>query len=287
MSSNLLKFRGGAFSQKDTRVIDTNQLMAQRMEALSVKTIAPVVTEGFQSGIEAEEIDISKLVEDNSVEDEQVSNIIKSNVNSNVNSAETIERKALEEANAMLAEAQNRVEQMREDAMRERDEMLRQAKEQGYEEGQRLARQELEQERRRLEERRKELEAEYDELVDQLEPQFIDTLTDIYEHVFHVDLSTNREILEYLINTAIRKIENSRNFLLHVSKEDYPYVSMRKQQLMGGASIGEVTMEIIEDITLSRNECLIETENGVFDCGLGTQLTEVSKKIKLLAYQNR
>lgn len=34
-------------------------------------------------------------------------------------------------------------------------------------------------------------------------------------------------------------------------------------------------MDIIEDMTLAKNECMIETDNGIFDCGLGTELSEL------------
>lgn len=73
--------------------------------------------------------------------------------------------------------------------------------------------------------------------------------------------------------------------MLHVSKEDYPYVSMQKKQIMAGAVSANSFVEVVEDITLSQNECLIETDNGVFDCGLGTQLSELKQKLRLLSYE--
>ena len=44
-------------------------------------------------------------------------------------------------------------------------------------------------------------------------------------------------------------------------------------------------VEVVEDLTLAKNECLIETDSGIYDCGLGTQLEEVKKKLMLLAFQ--
>lgn len=281
MSSNLLKFRGNGISpNNNTRIIDTNHLMAQRIEALSIKTSNLSPEETFEEGIAAEITDVDALFEDNA-------NQPKGNVIKVADSTESLERKALEEANAMLSDAQTKVNLMREEAQAECTRILEEARKKGYEEGKAKALREIEQERANLRTKAAEMEEEYNELLANLEPQFIDHLTSIYEHIFKVDLSSNREVLEYLINTSMRKIENSRSFLLHVSKEDYPYVSMRKQQLLGGATLGDASMEIIEDITLKRNECLIETENGIFDCSLGTQLTELAKKMKLLSYQSR
>ena len=92
-------------------------------------------------------------------------------------------------------------------------------------------------------------------------------------------------MLCYLISATMRKTEDNRSFLVHVSKEDYPYVSMQKKQIMAGATAPNSTVEIVEDMTLGKGECMIETESGIFDCGLGTQLSELRQKLKLLSYE--
>ena len=43
--------------------------------------------------------------------------------------------------------------------------------------------------------------------------------------------------------------------------------------------------DILEDATLGRSECMIETGNGVFDCGLGTQLEALNEELRLLSYE--
>lgn len=278
MSSNLLKLRNCDILQEKARVIDTNALAEQKIEALNLKM--------RQSGAVSEEAFAGMPEESGLLEDQGTA--FESLQNSVINMADTeeLERKALEEANALLAEAQSKADQIKEDAVREREQVLEEARQQGYEEGCARARQELEREKAGLQAEKRQMEAEYDALVARLEPELIKHLTDIYEHVFQVDLSSNREILEYLITTAMSRAEGSRNFLLHISKEDYSYVCTRKQQLQ--STVGEnASMEIIEDMTLSRNECMIETENGIIDCGLGTQLAELSRKLKLLSYQSR
>ena len=54
---------------------------------------------------------------------------------------------------------------------------------------------------------------------------------------------------------------------------------------MAGAPAPNSTVEIVEDMTLGKGECMIETESGIFDCGLGTQLSELRQKLKLLSYE--
>ena len=71
---------------------------------------------------------------------------------------------------------------------------------------------------------------------------------------------------------------------IRVSKEDIGFVTMQKSKLLGG--LNEVTAEIVEDATLQKNECLIETEGGIFDCSLDVELEALSKKLKLLSYHS-
>ena len=128
------------------------------------------------------------------------------------------------------------------------------------------------------------LEEEYQRKLDELEPRFIDTLTGIYEHIFKVSLKNSRELIVHLIANTMRNIEGSNGYLIHVSKEDYPFVSMEKKELVKGTGIAVDIVDIIEDSTLGRNECMIETGNGVFDCSLGTQLEALNEELRLLAY---
>ena len=72
-----------------------------------------------------------------------------------------------------------------------------------------------------------------------------------------------------------------------MSKEDYPYVSMQKKVVQASATAPNSSVEIIEDLTLAKSECMIETGGGIFDCGLGTELKELTSKLKLLSYEKK
>jgi flagellar assembly protein FliH len=116
------------------------------------------------------------------------------------------------------------------------------------------------------------------------EPKFIDTLTGIYEHIFHVSLKNSRELIVYLIQNTMRNIEGGGTYVIHVSKEDFPFASVQKKELVKGTNINLDSVELLEDATLNKNECMIETGNGVFDCSLGTQLEALNEELRLLSY---
>ncbi|MBE5874172.1 MAG: hypothetical protein E7287_07150 [Lachnospiraceae bacterium] len=284
MSSNLLK-RGNANVQQDeVRVIEVNALMARRIEALGLKVEHPGSGD-FVAGMPVQSMDADGVLDE--FEEGLSGNVIKMQSSSEM-TEQSREELSLA-AEQILEEAREQARQIVEEAVAqaeaEKNTILEEARAQGYQDGKESARQENEKLAREYAEKKEALEEEYNQLVERLEPGFIDTLTDIYEHIFHVELHSYREILVYLISSTLRKIDGNRTFYIHVSKEDYPYVSMQKKQMAAGAASPSSSIEIVEDNTLSKNECLIETENGVFDCGLGTQLAELKQKLMLLSYE--
>lgn len=273
LSSNLLKKGFTKLSEDDARVIDTNELVAKRIRELSAKMQKESNT-GFVSGLAADKVEAPVTdPEEEKTEFTPSGNVIKAgeDIQKLKEDAEAEAQKIVEDARA---QAESILQDARSQAEAERADIQEAARRQGQQEAQAEA--------DRTEAAR---EAEYQKRLDELEPEFVDTITGIYEHIFHVDLHSYREVLCYLISTTMRKSEDNRSFLIHVSKEDYPYVSMQKKQISAGAVAPNATVEIVKDITLGKGECLIETEGGIFDCGLGTQLSELRQKLKLLSYE--
>ena len=271
-------------------VIDSNALVAERIEewenlrranASALPSFDEEEGDGdgeFTSGIAGEELDA--LFHDG----EGASGVIKAgdiqgpDLEEIEAQAQAILEEARAEAERILADARSQGEIMRADAVEA-------GTRQGYEEGYARGMSEVEVMKQELAERKRALESEYDELLENLEPRFIETITDVYSHIFGVDLMDNRDILVHLVDSTLRKVESSKTFIVHVSAEDYPYVNMQKQTLMEGAVAGRGLLEIIEDIALAKGDCLIETDGGIFDCGISTQLEELNKKLQVLSYE--
>ena len=129
------------------------------------------------------------------------------------------------------------------------------------------------------------LERDYEAKIAQLEPVFIDTVTDVYEQIFHADLIEYRDILVYLVESIMRKSDEDLQFMIHVSPKDYEKVYEKKAEILSKVQRENVRVEVIEDVTVADKQCIIETENGVFDCGIDTQLSELKKRFKLLSYR--
>jgi len=286
--NNLLK-QGYGFvlnGTEEKRVIDTNDLVARRLEELREnlgrQDAAPdgEFVEGFVQGIEAE--DVSALLGAGS----EGATVLKAE--SAREKAQSILEDADAQARNILEGARAQAEQILQDARRQSESLKQAAMEEGrqsgYREGEEKARRKAEELSQQMKDKETRLEAQYQSALDQMESQLVEAITGIYEHIFHVELRSYRDILVHLIASTLRKAEGNKDFLVHVSREDYSYVSMQKKQLQAGLSGNGVTLEIIEDMTIEKDECMIETEGGIFDCGLGTQLERLRQRLTLLSY---
>ena len=259
MSSNLVKqFFMTLPEDKEKLVIDNNDRIRRRLEELSRGEGNP--EGGFVSGLA-----IADVIE---APEDATGNVIK----------------AQDEAKELLEQSRAEAEELRAQAQAEKQQVLEQAKQQGYMEGMSRAQAHEGAMEQEYQEKARLLEEEYEQQIEMLEPNLVEAITGIYEHIFHVELSSYREILTGLISDVLHKLDGSRSFIIHVSKDDYAYVNMQKKQMLTGAVSESVSVDVVEDATVGRNECMIETENGIFDCGLGTQLSELKKRLRLLAW---
>jgi flagellar assembly protein FliH len=189
-------------------------------------------------------------------------------------------QQAQEQADAIIQQAQEQAQGMLDQAIAEGHQ---QGYDAGYAEGVAAA----ESLKNDIEQQKGELEAEYQKIVDELEPEMVDVLTQIYEHVFNVDLRDDKGIILHLLKSTLSRIEPGNDLIVHVSSDDYDEVIDEKESLEASITSPSTTMEIIEDPLLKENECMIESDSGIFDCSLGVELSELSRKLKLLSFDRK
>ena len=294
LSRNLYKSGWVVVSSDEKCVIDSNSRLERRIEELEELRRARMNVqtgygeEGedgeaeFVSGLGGEELDA--LLADQGAG--AAGSIIKAGAPQE-KGPDLEEVKA--QVQAMLDDAQAQIDEMRAAAEQEIERQRRQAVEegnrQGYEVGHQQGMAELDDIRQALLDERRQMQEEFDRMIENLEPRFIDTITEVYSHIFGIELAENRDILVHLIDATLRQVESSKTFIVHVSQEDYPFVNMQKQELTETATAGKGIVEIIEDIALGQGACLIETDGGIFDCGIDTQLQALNNKLRVLSFE--
>lgn len=299
-NKNLFKAGWNRVNEQDIMVIDSNVLLEKKIKEANAALLKhtdeiPVdMVDGMDAFTVANLLEESGIMELNEEEiaggeEEQPfrSNIIKAVSPKASPAIAEVEKEIEEKLEGARGEAERIVEEAHSQAESIRSLAREQGKKEGYDEGYANGLAQMVEKEQELKKKEELLEKEYQRKIEELEPQFIETLSGIYEHIFQVDLSEHRDIIVHLLSATIRKIEGSKDFIVHVSREDYPYVNMQKKQISMCVSIPNATVEIIEDFTLSKNECMIETEGGIYDCSLGTELRELTAKLKLLSYEKK
>lgn len=312
--SNLVKGMWVTVNVEDARVIDNNELADQKIQATyeeeqrrRIKLMADSHSEmmgdgdggGFMEGLNAEQLDQIDPSESSDIPSEmslgdfpgEDSGQEKENARSRLMRG-TVPPNTQKEIDQILEDAQVQANQIVTDARNEAQDIMQKAQEdgqkKGYDEGyqQGLADAEVKgaENARQKEE---ELSAEYDRMVASIEPEMVETLCRIYEHVFDVSFREDKKIILHLLQTALARIESSGNLLVHISPDDYDMIQDAKENLMQNITSPDISMELVEDSTLKENECIIETDGGIFDCSVGVEIEELGRKLRLLSYDRK
>jgi len=191
------------------------------------------------------------------------------------NEADVIISAAREEAESTLALAREEAERIKQQAQED-------GRREGYEEGKMRAAEEAENRARELDDLEKSLRDDYENNMSQLESNMLDTMLDIFERVFTVKFSDSRELLLFLIKNAMRNIRETKNYKVKVSEEDIDFVRSSRDEFI--KIIGnDASLDIVMDVSLSKSECIVDADSGVYDCSLAVELENLKRELKALA----
>ena len=266
--SNLLKFNSVVIKDQDKLVIDSNrmvdEIIEQRRKLLEESGNAPVAdSDGFVCGLEA------AMVEELISDEEEVKEV-----------HHEIDLEAIK-----LKE-----EELLNEARLEAEKIKAEARTAGYEaglsEGRAEASLELDKKLAAMDEelfnKKEALEREYQTLRETMEPELVETLIQVFSKVTHTIAEGKKGIVIALANTVLKNTEMSKSYLVKVSEEDYGFVASNVDMISQGVA-KDVKIDVCIDFQLSRNQCIIETDLGVFDCSLDIQLENLINDIRLLS----
>ncbi len=187
---------------------------------------------------------------------------------------------AREEAERILSQAQEQADFLVSQAQEQAAGIEETARAQGYEAGRLRADQEFEKMRDELtdtfREKNRKMDAEYQEKRDHMEKELVDVILEVFDRVFHIQFDNKKEILMHLINDAVLNIEGEKKFRIRVSTENAQFLLNNKEGILDRVG-HNIEIEILEDGAMGGKECVIETDSGVFDCGLDVQLEKIGR----------
>lgn len=253
--SNMIKAYAVRYENEIKKTIDTHLRIDKELEIKRIpKKIITDINEGFVEGI------MAQVVEEIPSDDEQ-------------NKANKILEDAKAEADQIIEEARKEAEKIKNDTY-----LTSQKK--GYDDG--IAQGNLKTQKicNELEEKGKLLQKQYDIQLEGLEPKMVGIMSSLIEKITGILVTDNQEVILYLIDKALKNMEKSKEYTIRVSKEDFEFVSTRKDDLF--SCIGDALINLNEDSSLKKNQCMIEAGQCVIDCSLDVQLNNLITDLKLL-----
>lgn len=267
--SNLLKSRNIKCDNNEKKLIDYNELITEKISQIQKKIEdeqrEDAINGEFVEGIDA--LAVEKLLNDDStvIRETQLAN----------EKAERIIELANSDAQAIIEKAKLECDAIRQAAMES-------GRNDGYKEGRVQAAKELEAQRAKLEDERVHLEKEYEKKVKEIEPELVDAILKVFEKVTHVLSEDKKDLVLQIVDDVVSKTEFSSDLLIRVSSSDYKFIMDNKEKIKGSVH-NKVQVEIVEDLTFEKGQCMIESDSGIYDCSLDIQLESLINNIKILS----
>ena len=271
--SNLLKYNSFVIQNQDKFVIDSNKMadeIVEQYRQLHAKAEQELVpdADGFVCGLEAATVE--QLVRDDADSEQQ--------------------EMQPEFQPIDMAEIHRQEEEIINQARTEAELIKSRAQAAGYEqgiaEGREIAEQQLDARMKQLDreytERLNALEAEYARKYHEMEPALVNTLIEVFSKITNTMADGKRDTVLFLVNGVLRNTEVSKEYVIRVSEDDYNYLLSNKHLIHNGIN-KDIKIDICIDAGLTRNQCIIETDSGVFDCSLDIQLENLINDIRLLS----
>ncbi|MCR4675175.1 MAG: hypothetical protein K5675_09205 [Lachnospiraceae bacterium] len=189
--------------------------------------------------------------------------------------AEKIKHDARFAADMIISEAQDQAEALKSHYEEE-------GKKTGYQEGIAQAMQEYNEKEARLEEESERIKEEYRLKQEALESKIVNSVCDVLEKFFVVQFGDSKELLLHLVDNCLLNIENSKQFLIKANEEGFGFLQENKSLLQEKVG-SDAVLDIVKDPVLAEGQCIIETDGGVFDCSLDTEMRNLIKDLRSLS----
>lgn len=284
--SNLFKSFLLVPDEDNKRIIDSNEAISAKLEEIrKIVVESDTNQDGFSLGLNPENVE--ELLEEGGFSDSNVYREAETGSVDNANiRAEAILEEARSQAERILKEAEEDADRIIGDAKNQANAIMDDAYAKGIAEGREQGAGSLAEEKAQMEEKlkleEKMLQEEFEKKSKEIESELIDVMMDVFGSVTKVLAEEHKDMIVTLIDKVISGNEASGSYIIKACKEDAQFLRDNRENILKKIN-RNVHLEIVEDISMKRNECLIDTDLGIYDCSLDIQLENLIKSIKILS----
>lgn len=185
--------------------------------------------------------------------------------------ADTLLDKARRDAESILAEAKTRVEEQEKNGY---DEGFKKGREEGFREGNIEA-------QRLIDRLHVIIERTMDkrqEILSETEQQIVDLVLLMTRKIVKVISENQRNVVVSNVVQALRKVKGRGDVIVRVNLNDVGMTSQHTKDFLSAAeNVKNIT--VVEDSTIDRGGCVVETDFGAIDARIVSQLNELEQRI--------
>lgn len=285
--SNLLKNFSISAPNAEKRLIDCNAIISEKLlEIRRNMGESNFSGDGFSAGLNP--VQVSQVLEEGNqiIGEEQSAEAFEALERENIKRSENIIADAQKEADEIVNRANFDAAAIIANAQAEAERIRSEAKSSGYAEGIATAGEEakktVQQAKEEFELQKTQLISEYRKKEEELEPVLVDTILKIFAEITGVVSVDKKDIILTLVNNVMSHGESNKNFIIKACNEDAHFL-MANMDKIEGAVREDIHIEIVADSSMKRNECIIDTDTGVYDCGLDIQMANLINDIRILS----
>ncbi|UOR12727.1 flagellar assembly protein FliH [Halobacillus amylolyticus] len=199
-------------------------------------------------------------------------------------------RQAHEEAARKLEEAEQHVATMRKSWEEERENLITQAYNEGFESGARVGRekgyQEFSEQLQHINYILSLANKDYVNTVSSSEEMILELAVSSAEKIINQQLATQPETFLPVVKKAIEEVQDHPEITVYVHPDDYELIHTQKNELTSITGF-KATLTIYISDSLTRYGCVIESPFGRVEAGVDHQLTQLREKLYQLVQEEK
>lgn len=196
--------------------------------------------------------------------------------------AQVIKTQAETEVARIKAEAQAEAERIIAEAQAERDKIINESKKQGYDTGYEAGYQDGQKEAERLVERMHNIldnvMKRREEILSETEYQIVELVVLMARKVVKIISENQKTVIMNNVLQALKKVKGRGDVTIRVNLADAKLTTEHIQDFIDRVeAVKGIT--VVEDTTVEKGGCIVETDFGAIDARISSQLTELEQKI--------
>lgn len=196
--------------------------------------------------------------------------------------AQVIKTQAETEVSKIKAEAQAEAERIIAEAQAERDKIINESKKQGYDTGYEAGYQDGQKEADRLVERMHNIldnvMKRREEILSETEYQIVELVVLMARKVVKIISENQKTVIMNNVLQALKKVKGRGDVTIRVNLADAKLTTEHIQDFIDRVeAVKGIT--VVEDTTVEKGGCIVETDFGAIDARISSQLTELEQKI--------